>query len=143
VPARPSSRGTIAGTLEPRPSSARPVVWIVGVEHWPRACLRAELIERGYDAIGFETIGAVLLELARARAVPPRLLIVDLAGQDFAGGQLAALARTRRPIVGIAGAVERDQEVVRRFAWSALFVRPVSLGVIAHVAERTLAGRAE
>jgi hypothetical protein len=142
VPARPRSRGTAVGPPEPRPSSGRLVVWIVDAEHWPRACLRAELIERGYDAVGFETMGAVLLELALSRVVPPSLFIIDLAGQDVAGGQLAALAQTGRPVMGIAGAVEREQEAVRRFAWSALLARPVSLGVIAHVAERALAGPA-
>jgi hypothetical protein len=33
------SRGTRNGL--------HPVVWVVSIEHWPRACLKAELIERG------------------------------------------------------------------------------------------------
>jgi hypothetical protein len=41
----------------------RPVVWIIDAEQWPRALLRAELIEAGYEAIGF-----VRLALAQWRA---------------------------------------------------------------------------
>jgi hypothetical protein len=29
-----------------------PVVWIIDPDQWPRAMLRAELIERGVDAVG-------------------------------------------------------------------------------------------
>ena len=32
------------------------VVWIIDVDQWPRAMLRAELIERGYDAVGYVTV---------------------------------------------------------------------------------------
>ena len=33
-----------------------PVIWIIDAEQWPRALLRAELIERGYDAVGYVTV---------------------------------------------------------------------------------------
>jgi hypothetical protein len=33
----------------------KPGVWVVDADHWPRAELRALLIERGYDAMGIAT----------------------------------------------------------------------------------------
>ena len=33
-----------------------PVIWIIEAEHWPRALIRAELIERGFDAVGYENV---------------------------------------------------------------------------------------
>ena len=44
----------------------KPVVWIVDADHWPRAELRALLIERGYDAIGFESLVDAVLRAAAA-----------------------------------------------------------------------------
>ena len=42
------------------PRKKEPAVWVIDSEQWPRACLRAELIERGYDAYGFISIGDAL-----------------------------------------------------------------------------------
>jgi hypothetical protein len=88
---------------EPPPPSG-PRVWIVNADHWPRAYLRAELIERGYDAIGFETLKDALARLALRRAPRPALLILDLGGQVVDDRQRTALAnapdrhgRRRRP----------------------------------------------
>src|SRR5262249_50523834 len=40
-------------------------VWIVDGEQWPRACLCAELIERGLDGRGFVTLQDAVDALAR------------------------------------------------------------------------------
>ena len=66
-----------------------PVIWIVDAEHWPRAGLRAELIERGYDAIGFPTLRDAVLGLRHIRR--PALMVIDLQGQDLGGGDLDQL----------------------------------------------------
>ena len=34
----------------------KPVVWIIDWEQWPRANLRALLLDRGFDAIGFREL---------------------------------------------------------------------------------------
>ena len=28
-------------------------IWIIDAEQWPRAMLRAEMIDRGFDAVGY------------------------------------------------------------------------------------------
>ena len=58
----------------------RAPVWIVDSDHWPRAYLRAELIERGYDAEGFVGLADLLVRLALAPA-RPALVVIDLQGQ--------------------------------------------------------------
>ena len=49
-------------------------IWIVGADHWPRALLRAELIERGYDATGFPTLEDAVTRLMLTRARRPARL---------------------------------------------------------------------
>ncbi len=47
-------------------------------EHWPRALLRAELIERGYDVVGAPDLATALL--ARPSEVdrgPVRVILID------------------------------------------------------------------
>ena len=49
-------------------------IWIVSADHWPRALVRAELIERGYDATGFATLEDAVTGLMLTRARRPALL---------------------------------------------------------------------
>ena len=56
--------------------SSETKVWIVSADQWPRAYLRAELIERGYDAVGFVTMKDALIRLMLARSRRPALLVV-------------------------------------------------------------------
>jgi hypothetical protein len=110
-----------------------PVVWLVDPDHWPRALLRAELIERGYDAIGFEGIDEAILRLATSRERRPRLVLVNLSGQTVTPGAVALLGAGGVPVLGVAGA--RDGEGL---GLSAVLRRPVSLGQIADAIERAL-----
>src|SRR5262245_58396348 len=50
-------------------------VWIVDSEQWPRACLCAELIERGLDGRGFITLKDAVDELARPGSTDPEILV--------------------------------------------------------------------
>ncbi len=114
-------------------------VWIIDEDHWPRACLRAELIERGYDAIGFA--GA---EEARA-AVPtattlglPAIAVVDV-GPGEPGGieELAPLlAEHGVALVGVGRAVGAGGEAEAHPPWRMLLHRPITLGQIADVVDR-------
>jgi DNA-binding response OmpR family regulator len=104
------------------------VVWIIDAEQWPRALLRAELIERGYDAAGFVTIDDALA------APPDRLpdaIVLDSRGQELTPDRLAKLFDLRVPIILIGGAADLRQDIVRHFPWTAILQRPVSLGEIA------------
>jgi DNA-binding response OmpR family regulator len=118
-----------------------PVVWIIDSDQWPRACLRAELIERGYDAVGFATLRAALIELALPRAPRPHLIVLDLRDQPHEPRQLEALARSGAPLVAIAGAAEASNDRLRGFGWTAFLRRPVTLGAVADLVDRLLAPR--
>jgi hypothetical protein len=109
-----------------------PRILIVSREQWPRALLRAQLREAGYDAIGART-------LSRALGYPPddpergpvRVLVVDSAA---AAAEPAALeqARLRYPgvrlvLIGGTGAA---------LPWDATLQRPVSIGDIVATVRR-------
>ena len=51
-----------------------PVIWIIDAEQWPRAMPRAELLERGFDAIGYITVRDGIDSLLWRR---PRAIVVD------------------------------------------------------------------
>ncbi len=125
---------------ENRQEGREPLVWIVDCEHWPRADLRAELIERGFDAVGFIRLEPVLAALQRTSSPRPRVLIVELRGQQFGAPELQKLAASNVPIVLLAGALEMQQPEIMQFEWAALMKRPVTLGQIADEVE-TIVGK--
>jgi hypothetical protein len=133
------SRATIGSTPGEAPAGA-PVVWVVDADHWPRAYLRAELIERGYDAVGFPALRDALtaLPVARARGRRPALVVVDLGALDVEPRLLDALGRAGAPVLGVAGAAAAEDELVRAFPWAALVRRPVTIGAIADAVERLI-----
>jgi hypothetical protein len=107
------------------------VVWIVDADHWPRASLRAELLERGYEAIGFESARDAVLALALGRTPRPQLVAVDLTGQTADLASLRALLRAGAPAVGVGGALEWSSPAVESLGWAARLRRPVTIGAIA------------
>jgi len=117
-----------------------PVIWIVDAEQWPRALLRAELIERGYEAIGFVRLSHALAALALAAAAfpKPRAIVIDLGGQGASAETLARLAASGAPLIGIGGAVERAAPAAAAFPWASLLARPVTLGAIGDAVERAV-----
>jgi hypothetical protein len=96
-------------------------VWIIDSEQWPRALLRAELIERGFDAVGYERAG----DASPSRF--PDVIVVDL--HDVPRDDTARLFAVGVPVIGIASIPE--PEWLREFKWGALLRRPVSIGEIA------------
>ena len=107
------------------------VVWIVDDEQWPRACLRAELIERGCDAVGFTKLNRALSTLRSRRVVWPAVIVLELRGQELTRATLDALAGTRIPVVLLGGAQEMNDPLVRESKFAAALKRPVTLGAIA------------
>ena len=117
-----------------------PVVWIVDADHWPRAELRALLIERGHDAIGIETLRDAVLRARLPGAALPAVVVVDLGGQDAGEALVSAVFATRVPVIAIGGAIEWEQERGRGHDWTVFLRRPVTLGEIADaVAQRVIA----
>ena len=107
-----------------------PLVWIIDSEQWPRACLRAELIERGYDAVGYLDVGEALADAVPGRP-HPRLLVLELRGQALDPARLDALAGIGVPVLVLGSALDLAEPVVRDQRWTHVLRRPVSLGEVA------------
>ncbi len=116
-------------------AAIHPVVWIIDSQQWPRANLRAELIERGFDTIGFIEISQAMAALGDPDHLKPRLIVLELRGQSFSQNDLDVLAQSGIPAVALGGAVELNQKSIRRFKWGAVLQRPLSIGNVADVVE--------
>src|ERR1700738_3477643 len=102
-----------------RSDELMPVVWIIDPDQWPRAMLRAELIERGVDAVGYLRPGDALAHLgARFSA----LIVVAL--RDMTREEIADLFKVGVPVIGIVRIPEPSW--VADFNWAVLLRRPVS-----------------
>jgi hypothetical protein len=113
-----------------------PVLWVIDSEQWPRACLRAELIERGYDPYGFITIGDALESLSR-RPPPPKseLIVLELRGQNLTEQLIEAVQALQIPTIVLGGAAELNEPLVQVQQWQVVLKRPISLGKVADVVE--------
>jgi len=100
------------------------VVWIIDPEQWPRALLRAELIERGIDAVGYLRAGDALAQLGSRF---PDLIVVDL--RAATRDEVSQLFQAGVPVIAIAGIPESPW--ISEFPWSAVLRRPISIGEIA------------
>ena len=100
------------------------VVWIIDTEQWPRALLRAELIERGFDAVGYETVRDAIDSLP---VRPPGIIVVDIKGQPLP--LVERLLAIGVPVIVVGGIPDINDLPARE--WAAVFRRPVSLGEIA------------
>ena len=116
----------------------RTPIWIADSDHWPRAYLRAELIERGYDAEGFVTVTELLVRLALS-PVRPALVVVDLRGQELQERSLTALLDAGFPVLAIGGATEWENEQLRTRRWARFLRRPLTIGEVADAVDRLLA----
>ena len=99
-------------------------VWIIDGEQWPRALLRAELIERGFDAVGYLAVRDAIDALVES---PPALIVVELRGQPMP--VVERLLGIGVPVVVIAGVPEVSE--LPEGGWAAVMRRPVSIGEIA------------
>ena len=110
------------------------VVWIIDGEQWPRAMLRAELIERGFDAVGFLTVRDAIDSLPERH---PHAIVVDLRGQPLP--LVERLLALEVPVAIVAGLPEIHDLPER--GWAAVLRRPVSLGEIADRVAALVAAR--
>jgi DNA-binding NtrC family response regulator len=101
-----------------------PVIWIIDAEQWPRALLRAELIERGYDAVGYITVRDAIDSLPWRK---PDAIVVELRGQPT--GLVERLLKIGVPVVIVGGLPELND--LPQGNWAAVMHRPISLGDIA------------
>src|SRR5262245_2834021 len=117
------------------PRKKEPVLWVVDSEQWPRACLRAELIERGYDAYGFITILDALNSLSRSASPKPELIILELRDQSLSIDLLERLCSLGIPTIVLGGITELSDPLIDQRKWDVVLRRPVSLGKVADVAQ--------
>lgn len=114
----------------------KPSVWIISRQHWPRALLRAELIERGYQAVGFFSMADALQTLALLQVDRPALVVVELRDLQITPDDLAALEHSGIPTILLGGASELANPAVCERSWSALISRPFTLGTVADRVEK-------
>ena len=118
------------------PRKKEPILWIVDSEQWPRACLRAELIERGYDAYGCISAADALDWLTRGRSPKPAALILELRGQNLSAELIQAIHDLNVPTILLGGHPELDEPVIKQYGWHTILSRPFSLGNVADLVEQ-------
>lgn len=115
-----------------------PRILLVMPEHWPRALLRAELIERGYDVVGTPDLAAALLvrPVEKDRA-PVRVIAIDqdvlVEPQSRLLDLLVCRHRNPRLVLLARAQLERPPG-----AWEEVVHRPALIGEIAAAVERAL-----
>lgn len=115
------------------------VLWVIENEQWPRAYIRGELIERGYDEVwGFPTLARALEAAERLAVHRPTLIVLDLFGLDFRPEELTAIAAMGSPILLLGGAAELAADAVRAIRWARVLKRPFTVGQVADAAVELL-----
>lgn len=117
-----------------------PVVWIIDSQQWPRACLRAELMERGFEVIGFVSPAHALRAYRRGLYERPRNIILELFALDAVEDEIAAVSRLGIPTLVLGGAVELSRDFVRNLTWASVLRRPFSIGNVADTVENFIRG---
>jgi len=114
----------------------RPAVVLLGVEWQPRALIRAQLIEDGFDVLATDT-WPMMRHLVRSRK--PRLAIIDLQGlaePQTVLDDLGALMTPARVLVLTAAGTLAPAEIER--AGFRVLQRPIAIGdVVKAAAEAT------
>lgn len=117
--------------MSPDAAQSPPRVILVIPDQWPRALLRAELRERGYDAVGAkDLVDALGIPASDPDRGPVRLVLLD--HRVLAGPEDLLLFRLRSrhgdsPVVLLASATAAPE----RGAWARVLRRPLSIGEIA------------
>ena len=115
-----------------------PIVWIIDRQQWPRALLRAELIERGFDALGYEEIADALTALHHPRTGRPQVIVLELREQDLNQDTLGPLVEAGVPIVVLGGIPELNEPAIEELAWAKVMRRPFTLGAVADEVEELI-----
>src|SRR5215831_9446934 len=118
------------------PHKNEPVLWVIDGEQWPRACLRAELIERGYDAYGFVNIADALDSLSREASPKPEIIVLELRGQSLKSELTQRIRSLQVPTIVLGGSTEFTEPLVQQSSWEVILKRPVSLGQVADVVQK-------
>lgn len=105
-----------------------PRILVVSGDQWPRALLRAELRDAGYDAIGATTLSRALrpppIDVERG---PVRLIVMD---SGVVAGEPTALEAARRRYPGVLLVLIARAGAAPAGPWAAVLRRPVTIGDI-------------
>jgi hypothetical protein len=129
--ALPRHRGQVVKAMSDKEGAPVPRILLVMPDQWSRVLLRAELIERGWDAVGATSLKqAVAYAAAEPRRGPVGLILVDQ----------RALREGWEPLVGRLANQHGEPPVVLLVStqselpggqWSEIIARPAAIGEIA------------
>jgi len=113
-----------------------PVILLVLPDHWARALLRAELIERGYDTVGAPDLRTAFRfpSLGEPRG-PVRLVVLDeaaLDGDEHRVLDLVLSEHGRPPVLLLARAFQEPSPG----PWARVVRRPFALGELVAIVEK-------
>ena len=115
-----------------------PMIWIVDRQQWPRALLRAELIERGYEAVGFGEVNEALRAFSYRLYARPQLIILELKDLGDEEQRVPALAGLGIPIILLAGLGAEQRAILKERWWAVLLKRPLTIGRVVEEVERQM-----
>ena len=107
--------------------NSAPQVLVISNEQWPRALLRAELEQAGYDAVGAETVSEAMHQSIADPERPVQLVVVD---SGIASAEAEAMAQLRRRYPGVPFVVIQRAGPAPPGPWTASLHRPVTIGDI-------------
>jgi CheY-like chemotaxis protein len=122
------------------PPELPPRILLVMPQQWPRALLRAELRERGYDAAGARDLMEALSE-RKSAAGPVRLILIDQNALAQGDADLLHELVNRLPahhpgaaVVLLAGTMHKEPEG----PWQQVLRRPMSISDIVTAVQRAV-----
>jgi hypothetical protein len=119
---------------------SEPIIWIIDSLHWPRAYLRAELIERGFEAIGYRRLSEAVALLRLGSVARPGAIVLELHDQHIEPRLLDTLTQNGIPVLLLKGAFEANERIVNAYSWAAVMKRPFTIGSVADKVQEIVAG---
>jgi hypothetical protein len=111
--------------------ATKPLICIINNQQWPRAYLRAELIERGFEAVGFTDLAGAITALGHFPSAKPSAVVLELRDQAIETRLMDIIMKMGIPMILLEGLVEANEPVVKQYHWAAVMKRPTSIGAIA------------
>ena len=112
-----------------------PLIWVIDAQQWPRSYLRAELLERGFEAVGYPYLSDAVSELRDRSVSRPKVIVLELRDQAIERELLDTLMWTRIPVVLLVGAIEANEQLIDDYTWASVMRRPFSIGSVADKVE--------
>jgi len=115
--------------------TGKPVVWVIDSEQWPRAYLRAELDEHGFETIGYARLSEAVADLRLGPFPRPEAIVVELHDQYLEAILLEGLTGSGIPVVLLTGSMERNEGMTKGYGWAAVMRRPFNIGAVVEMVQ--------